>query len=123
MRVKIPLIKRAIMLTAVLSIIWSLQLFNEPMVLSTMSSLPPSYTPNMFIYNMEFSYGNTNYAATLSVILILITLVVTVLFIVFSSRLSSRGERRALSRGRPYLGVGGTVQSGGHRERAGGSEQ
>ncbi len=87
-RVKIPLIKRAIMLTAVLSIIWSLQLFNEPMVLSTMSSLPPSYTPNMFIYNMEFSYGNTNYAATLSVILILITLVVTVLFIVFSSRLS-----------------------------------
>lgn len=93
-RIKIPLIRPAIMMTAVLSIIWSLQLFNEPMVLSTMASLPPSFTPNMFVYNMEFTFGNTNYAATLSVILILITLAVTLVFLIFSSRLTPRGIRR-----------------------------
>ena len=111
MRIKVPLIKRAIMLTAVLSIIWSLQLFNEPMVLSTMASLPPSFTPNMFVYNMEFSYGNDNYAATLSVILILITLAVTLVFILFSSGLASRarGGHRARTERRRSLSAAPTM--------------
>ncbi|MCL6631323.1 MAG: sugar ABC transporter permease [Alicyclobacillus herbarius] len=81
LRIKIPMLRSTILLTAVLSIIGSLQLFNEPYVLSTMTSIPWTYTPNIEIYNMAFAYGNVTYAATLSILLAVITFVASLLFI------------------------------------------
>ncbi len=80
-------------MTVVLSIIGSLQLFNEPIIMSTMTSLPPSYTPNMDIYNMAFSYGNANYSATLSIILAVITIATSMVFISLASRRRARPAR------------------------------
>ena len=80
MQIKVPLIRSTVIMTMVLSMIASLQLFNEPYVLSPIVSVPWNYTPNMEIFNMAFTYGNFTYSATLSIILALITFVLSLLF-------------------------------------------
>jgi multiple sugar transport system permease protein len=50
--IKIPIVMPAIILTAVFSIIGTLQLFNEPFVLRTFSgAVTSTYTPNMVVYS------------------------------------------------------------------------
>lgn len=83
--VKLPLLKPVIVMTTVLSIIGSLQLFNEPFVLSSLTSIPATFTPNMDIYNMAFAYGNFTYSATLSITLVLITFIASLLFMYATS--------------------------------------
>lgn len=71
--VKLPLIRRMLMFTLVLSIIGTLQLFNEPEILSTMAPVPSTYTPNMAIYNEAFTIGNIPLASAMSIVLGVIT--------------------------------------------------
>lgn len=54
-RIKLLLIRRTLVFTLVLSIIGTLQLFNEPEAISTIILLPMSCSPNMFIYNEAFN--------------------------------------------------------------------
>jgi multiple sugar transport system permease protein len=56
------------------SIVGTLQLFNEPYIVSSLVSLSPSFTPNMYIYNVAFQYGNVNYASALAFMLAVITI-------------------------------------------------
>lgn len=73
LRIKLPLIRRMLMFTLVLSIIGTLQLFNEPEIISTMASISPDYTPNMAIYSEAFSVGNVPLASAMSLVLGVIT--------------------------------------------------
>lgn len=80
-RVKVPLLRPTLIMTIVLSIIGSLQLFNEPFILSSLTAIPSTYTPNMDIYNYAFSFNVLPYAATLSVILAVVTIIASVVFL------------------------------------------
>ncbi len=74
--IKLPLIRRMIMFTLVLSIIGTLQLFNEPQLLQA----PVGYTPNMTIYNQAFTIGNLPLASAMSLILAAITVGASLIF-------------------------------------------
>jgi multiple sugar transport system permease protein len=80
LRIKFPLIRRTVMFTIILSIIGTLQLFNEPVLLNDIASIGTSYTPNQIIYNTAFTFGNENLAAAQSLVLAAITIVATVAF-------------------------------------------
>jgi multiple sugar transport system permease protein len=73
-RIKIPLAAPALILTCIFSIIGTLQLFNEPQVLTNVSNnISPSYTPNVYAYNTAFGNNNYYYGATIAVVLALVT--------------------------------------------------
>lgn len=91
LRIKLPLLRPMIIFTSILSIIGSLQLFNEPYVLSNLANVPPGYTPNLYIYNYAFTYGNFNYAAALSCLLAALTFIASMVFFFFVTR----GQRQA----------------------------
>jgi multiple sugar transport system permease protein len=75
--IKVPILRPALVLTTLFSIIGTLQLFSEPQVLSGIShSVTSTYTPTMMAFN-EASANNYTYAATLSVILALATAVLS----------------------------------------------
>jgi multiple sugar transport system permease protein len=79
-RIKLPLIRRTIAFISIISIIGTLQLFNEPMILNDIASVGSSYSPNQIIYNTAFSFGNEQLAAAQSIVLALITVVATAAF-------------------------------------------
>jgi multiple sugar transport system permease protein len=74
--IKIPLVAPALVLTGIFSIIGTLQLFNEPQVLSAISNnISSSYTPNYYAYFTAFGNNNYYYAAAMAVVLALVTFV------------------------------------------------
>jgi multiple sugar transport system permease protein len=79
-RIKLPLIRRTVVFVVILSIIGTLQLFNEPVILNEIASIGNSFTPNQIIYNTAFSFGNEQLAAAQSVVLAAITIVATTAF-------------------------------------------
>lgn len=77
-RIKLPLIRPAIILTTVFTIIGTLQLFAEPLVLGGLSSaITSTYTPNLAAYNEAFTNNNYSLAAAEAVILALIACVLS----------------------------------------------
>ena len=95
-RIKIPLLRRTITFTLVLSIIGTLQLFNEPSVVSQITALPIGYTPNLLIYTTAFSYSNIPLAAAMSVVLAIITILGSLAFFrIVRSREKERPSRKA----------------------------
>ena len=68
--IQLPLIRPALMLTIIFSIIGTLQLFAEPRLLQTMSSgITSEYTPNMAAYAFAFQYNDIGMAAAQAVII------------------------------------------------------
>ena len=68
--IQLPLIRPALLLTIIFSIIGTLQLFAEPRLLQTMSSgITSEYTPNMTAYAFAFQYNDIGMAAAQSVII------------------------------------------------------
>jgi multiple sugar transport system permease protein len=68
--IQLPLIRPALMLTIIFSIIGTLQLFAEPRLLQTMSAgITSEYTPNMAAYAFAFQYNDIGMAAAQSVII------------------------------------------------------
>ena len=87
--VKVPLVRPALLLTTVFSIIGSAQLYNEPFVLSSSTgAIGPDYTPLMAA-QASITAANYPYAAAQSVILALGVAVLSVLFFRITSRRSS----------------------------------
>lgn len=86
-RIKIPLVAPALILTCIFSIIGTLQLFNEPQVLSTISNnISTSYTPNFYAYFTAFGNNNYYYGATIAVVLALVTFVLSFGFLRITQR-------------------------------------
>jgi len=70
LRIKIPMIAPALVLTGVFSIIATLQVFNEPQTLSPLTNtISPDWMPLMRVYNLAFNENNSYEAAALSVII------------------------------------------------------
>jgi multiple sugar transport system permease protein len=85
-RIKVPIIRPALILTGVFSIIGTLQLFAEPQVLrSVTTSITSTYTPNLFAFT-QASANNYNYAAAISILLALTTAALSFLFLRFVNR-------------------------------------
>jgi len=92
-RIKLPLARPALVLTAVFSIIGTLQLFAEPLVIKPLTStVTSSYTPNLAAYNEAFSNNNIYLAAAESVILALVASVLSFGFLSLVNR-KERGAR------------------------------
>ncbi|MGW5431585.1 carbohydrate ABC transporter permease [Streptomyces sp. NPDC004059] len=68
LRIKIPMISSALVLTLMFTIIGTLQFFTEPRVLEPTASqvISPDYTPNLYAYNLAFQYSEFNYSAAIS---------------------------------------------------------
>ncbi|MGP4050526.1 carbohydrate ABC transporter permease [Streptomyces sp. 2A115] len=86
--IKVPFVRGALVLTALLSIIQMLQIFNEPALFRnvTPQTVSDDFAPIMIIYNQAFNAGNYNYAAALSVLLALFLGVASFLFYRLTSR-------------------------------------
>jgi len=84
--IKIPMIAPALVLTAVFSIIGTLQLLAEPQVFRSFSAAVSStYTPNMTIYATS-AIPNPNLAAAFSVVLAAATFVLSFAFLKLTQR-------------------------------------
>ena len=75
LRVKVPLIRPAIVLTTIFSIIGSFQLFTEPQIMSALAPtvIGTSYTPNLYAYNLSFTNQQYEYSAAISFFLGIVT--------------------------------------------------
>jgi multiple sugar transport system permease protein len=76
--VKLPALRPALLLATIFSVIGSFQLFTEPKVMTDLSPavIGTSYTPNIYAYELAFNGQLVDYAAALSVLLGLVTIVV-----------------------------------------------
>jgi multiple sugar transport system permease protein len=87
LRIKIPLVRPALILTCVFSIIGTMQLFAEPLVIRLLSpSVTSSFTPNLSAYNDAFANANIYLAAAKSVILALVACVLSFGFLTLVTR-------------------------------------
>lgn len=85
--IQLPLIKPALMLTTVFSIIGTLQLFAEPQVLQTVSpAIDSEYTPNLSAYTTAFAYNDYNVAAAQAVLIALVAFLLSFAFLRLSNR-------------------------------------
>ena len=90
-RIKIPLISGSLVLVTVFTIIGTLQLFNEPLVLSPLTgNISASYTPNMAAYTQAFTNANYPQAAAEAVILALAALVLSFTFLKTMQKVGTR---------------------------------
>lgn len=91
--VKIPLIRPAILLTVIFSVIGSFQIFNEPSLLLELAptAITQSFTPNFYAYNLAFVNQDVNYAAAIAFLLGFVIMIVS--YVVQLS--TQRRERQA----------------------------
>jgi multiple sugar transport system permease protein len=89
--IKLPLLRPAIVLTAVFTLIGSLQLFSEPLVLRPISTgITSHYTPNMSAYSEAFQNNSYNLAAAEAVLLALVAFVGSFTLLRAAGRLQQR---------------------------------
>jgi multiple sugar transport system permease protein len=76
--IKLPAIRGALVIATIFSIIGSFQLFNEPSILQKIApnAITTNFTPNLYAYSLSFSGQQYNYAATVAVIMGLLTMVI-----------------------------------------------
>lgn len=93
LQIKLPMIAPAILLTTLSSVIGTLQLFNEPQVLQTVTSnIPSDFTPNMAIYAASTLGKDANLASAMAVILGLATLIVSLILLAVNRRTTKRAS-------------------------------
>lgn len=89
--IKLPLVRPAIVLTTVFTLIGTLQLFSEPLVLRPLSTgISSHYTPNMSAYSEAFQNNSYNLAAAEAVLLALVAFVLSFAFLRTGGRLQAR---------------------------------
>jgi multiple sugar transport system permease protein len=84
--IKLPLLRPALMLTLVFSVIGTAQIFSEPFVLRAIGFVPDSITPNTYIYKIASVDANYYYAAALAVVLALVTFSSSAVFLRYVNR-------------------------------------
>jgi multiple sugar transport system permease protein len=91
LRVKLPLVRPAIVMLVFLNVIGASQLFVEPLILNNYQAgvITNNYTPTLYILNTAISGGQYNLAAAMAVILGFIVIVISVGALLFRRR---RGE-------------------------------
>jgi multiple sugar transport system permease protein len=76
--IKLPALRGAIVIATIFSIIGSFQLFNEPNILRALipNVLTTDYTPNMYAFYLSFGGQEYNYAATVAIVMGVMTAVI-----------------------------------------------
>ncbi|MEV0022483.1 sugar ABC transporter permease [Streptomyces atroolivaceus] len=75
LQIKAPLVRSSIVMVAMFTLIFALQLFTEPMLLSQSTPMINSrFSPSMYIYDAAFTRNNYGLAAAASVVLLLCTI-------------------------------------------------
>jgi len=76
--IKLPAVRGAIVIATIFSIIGSFQLFNEPNLLKQLApnAISSYFTPNMYAYNLSFAGQQFNYAATVAIVMGVVTAVI-----------------------------------------------
>ncbi|MFJ8864758.1 carbohydrate ABC transporter permease [Streptomyces sp. NPDC102473] len=75
LQVKAPLVRSSIVMVAMFTLIFALQLFTEPMLLSQSTPMINArFSPSMYIYDAAFTRNNYGLAAAASVVLLLCTI-------------------------------------------------
>jgi multiple sugar transport system permease protein len=77
--IKVPLIRPAILLTVIFSVIGTFQLFNEPSLMRTLAPtvIGTDWTPNLYAYNIAFVNQDANYAAALAFLLGIVIMIIS----------------------------------------------
>jgi multiple sugar transport system permease protein len=90
--IKVPAIRGAIVIATIFSIIGSFQLFNEPQLLKTLApnAITSYFTPNMYAYNLSFAGQQFNYAATVAIVMGVLTAVIAYVVQLRGSRKEQR---------------------------------
>lgn len=91
--IKLPAIRGALVIATIFSIIGSFQLFNEPNILRPLAPnvVTTYFTPNMYAYNLSFAGQQFNYAATVAIIMGVITAVIAYVVQLRGSRTEVNG--------------------------------
>jgi len=76
--IKLPAIRGALAIATIFSIIGSFQLFNEPSILRPLAknTITTDFTPNLYAYSLSFAGQQYNYAATVAIVMGIITMVI-----------------------------------------------
>ena len=90
-RIKLPMVRPAIVMLVFLNAIGASQLFVEPLILNNYQGgvITNNYTPTLYIYNTAIHAGQYNLAAAMAVILGLVVVLISVAALIFRRR---RGE-------------------------------
>ena len=79
--VKLPLLRPALTLTAIFSVIGTMQIFSEPFVLRPLGYVPDNITPNTYLYLAVARDGNFGYGAALAIVMALFTFLLSGFFL------------------------------------------
>ena len=89
--VQLPLIRPALVLTTVFSIIGTLQLFVEPQLLQNVApAIDSEYTPNLSAYTNAFAFNDYGVASAQAVLIALAAFVLSYVFLALSNRKAKR---------------------------------
>jgi len=88
LRIKVPMVSSALVLILVFALIGTLQFFTEPQVLGPIANgtITPSFTPNIYAFNLAFSYAQFNYASAISFALGFVVFVAVYVFMFFTRK-------------------------------------
>ena len=84
--VTLPMISPAVMFNGLMSLIWSLQIFAPPQIMTRGGPENSTLVYSMYVYMNAFMYGRMGYASALAWIQILATLALTLLLLGFARR-------------------------------------
>ena len=90
--IKLPLLRPALLLCTIFSVIGAFQLFAEPQIFHALAPgvIGKDYTPNLYVYNLAFADQRLNYAAALSFLLGALVFVIS-----YAVMYASRRQERA----------------------------
>jgi multiple sugar transport system permease protein len=90
--IKVPALRPTLLLVVMFSVIGSFQLFTEPDLLQAIAPtvIGPSYTPNLYAYSLAFTSQEPDYAAAVSFLLGLVTVIISYAVLYTASRRSRR---------------------------------
>ncbi len=91
LRIKLPMVSSALTLILIFSLIGTLQLFTEPQILGPIANgtVTPDFTPNIYAFNLAFSYAQFNYASAISFSLGFVVFVTVAIFMVVTRKKGS----------------------------------
>lgn len=92
LRIKVPLIWPALVLTGIFSIIGTLQLFSEPQIFEAIapSAVKHYITPNLYTYHLAFTDQQLDYAAAVAFTLGIVIALLSSLFLLIVNRRGAR---------------------------------
>jgi len=91
LRIKVPMVSSALILILVFALIGTLQFFTEPQVLAPIANgaITPTFTPNIYAFNLAFTYAQFHYASAISFALGIVVFIVVYVFMFFTRKRGS----------------------------------